>query len=180
LSPEKGVDVAIRAVGALRDRGIPVYLHIIGYGPLEEELCSLTNELGLQGQVHFYGVQTNDWVKSFLVEHCDTHLYVQPSRREALGQSILEAMAAGLPVVAARVGGIPELITDGGTGLLFEVESTNSLVDCIIRLMNNPQLANQLGSKAKEVALEYFTVSRECASFTEWYTQLIRNNKTLP
>ena len=72
-------------------------------------------------------------------------VFVMPSRQEGLGLSIMEAQAAGVPVVASRVGGIPTLIEDGKTGLLVEPENKDALSEAIIRLLNDKPLRESIG-----------------------------------
>lgn len=106
LSKEKGIDLWLKAVDNLQRSGVKVKTKIIGDGTEKVKLQSLTNKLGLN--VDFLGWQSHPWE---FAEEAD--LFVLPSRREGEPLSLLEGMAYGLPVLATRVGGIPDLLKDG-------------------------------------------------------------------
>ncbi len=80
----------------------------------------------------------------------DCHAVIVPTvAQEALGRTAVEAMGAGRPVIASRIGGLPFVVTDEVTGLLFEPEDSAGLAHCISRLMDNPQLAAEMGTKGR-------------------------------
>ena len=164
LAPEKGLDIAIRALAILHQRGEDVSLEIIGKGPQLSELERLAFDLGIDQRVRFRGQQDHSWVQGLLERKRGRAIVVQPSRHEAFGQAVLEAMSLELPVVAARVGGIPELIEDGRTGLLHIPESAEDLADKIQMLLQNPDLARALAASARERAAD-FSAERETSGF---------------
>ena len=112
---------------------------LIGDGAERARLEVMTAELGLSKTVLFLG-RRNDVPR--LLACCD--LFVLPSSAEGLPNSVLEAMAAGLPVVATRVGGIPEIIDDGASGLLVAPRDPQSLAAAILQLLANEEFARQL------------------------------------
>jgi len=126
----------------------------------------MTTELGLSKTVLFLG-RRND-VPSVLVS-CD--LFVLPSWAEGLPNSVLEAMAAGLPVVATRVGGIPEVIEDGVSGLLVAPRDSHALAIAILQVLKNERLAKQLGRSAKERVYTQFNFERLLSELDNLYME---------
>jgi glycosyltransferase involved in cell wall biosynthesis len=175
LSFEKGVDLAIKAVSCLINREIQIKLHIIGDGPLRSELDNLVNELNLPyGCVVFHGEQSNDWVKAFLGKKRKSCIYLQPSRLEAFGQALLEAMFTGLPVVAANVGGIPELVQSEKTGLLHKPENVADLTNQICRLMEDSSFRDYLADNARRAVFECFHEKAETQCFIKYFHKLVQ------
>jgi L-malate glycosyltransferase len=127
----KGVDTLLRAVAGLQERQ-PVYCVIVGDGPQRPALEQLAAQLGLSRQVAFAGFQSppHGYVKAF-------DIAVQASRREQGSNSVLEYMACGLPVVATRVGGNPEFVMDGQTGLLVECDDAPGMSDALAALLHD-------------------------------------------
>jgi glycosyltransferase involved in cell wall biosynthesis len=113
LSPEKGLDNLLRAIARLADKGMASTLLIAGEGPEAEPLRRLAGELGIAERVRFLGARNDVPRLNRLVD-----LFVLPSREEACPLALLEAMAGRRAVVSTRVGGSPELVTDGVDGLL--------------------------------------------------------------
>lgn len=142
LSHEKGVDLLIEAFRQVATDFPNAYLHIIGDGPERQALLSLTEQSRLTEKVIFYG-----WVKKHELPsyYSAADVCVVPSRTEALGRIILESMACQTPVVGANVGGIPDLIKDNETGLLFEKEDVCDLEQKLRRVLEE-------GARAQEMA----------------------------
>jgi glycosyltransferase involved in cell wall biosynthesis len=102
-------------------------------------------------------------------------IFVLPSRSEAFPNAVLEAMAAGLPIVASDVGGIPELVENGRTGLLVRAGQPKALADGLCELMADPARAARLGETARSVAQARYSFDRMVGAFEEIYlTQLAR------
>ena len=140
LSPEKNVQCLLRAAAILSQQRPGFRLRIAGDGVCLPALRSLAHELKIQGQVTFLG-NVND-VPSLLGE---ASVFVLPSLTEGISLTLLEAMARGLPVVATRVGGNPEVVADGQTGLLVRPDSPEQLASAIGRLLDDPAMARQMG-----------------------------------
>lgn len=174
LSKEKGVDVALKALSLLPEEDL--HLHVIGDGEEMDALTKLAGNLGIQERIFFHGEKSNDWVKTFLVRNRNNHLYVQPSMYEAFGQAILEAMAAGIPLIASRIGGVPELVVEGETGLLFEMGSAKSLASRLADLLQHRDLAGRLAAQAKIRAIKEFSVAREASQFRELYLSCLKES----
>jgi glycogen synthase len=144
---QKGFDVLLRAFAAMTDRSHD--LLIAGDGPERTALEGLTRELGLRESVKFLGKVDHDQAVR-LFAGCS--LFVLPSRHEPMGIVNLEAMAAGKAVVASNVGGVPELVLDGQTGLLVPPGDHAALANAISRLIGDPNLASQFGSGGRKRA----------------------------
>ncbi len=144
LHPVKGIDRLIEACARLKAGQIQFKLLIGGAGRHKEELQSLASRLGIESECHFVG-QVSD--QRVFLDGLD--IFVAPSRQEAFGIHVCEAMERALPVVGAAVGGIPELIEHGQTGLLFDPECSDSLVESLKRLIFDREFAHQAGISAR-------------------------------
>ncbi len=139
LEERKGHDVLLDALACLRDPRLT--LLVAGDGSRLEALRARVGALGLGSAVRFLG--RLDDVAPVLAA---ADVLVMPSRQEGLGVAALEAMAAGLPVIASRVGGLPEAVVDGDTGLLVPPENAPALADAIVRLADDRPRARALGA----------------------------------
>ena len=126
-----------------------VKLRILGAGPLESELKLLATGL----PVEFVGYVSQDEIPKYLNE---ADLFVRPSLSEGMGNSFIEAMAAGLPVIATPVGGIPDFLKDGETGLFCEVKNPESIARQVKRLMEDDVLRNKIVENAKKMVEEKY------------------------
>lgn len=150
LSDVKGADILIRSLKYLNPSPLS-RLVIIGDGLEAPRLRGLANREGLGERVEFIEPVSNpgEWISSF-------DIFCAPSRQEGFGLSILEAMAAGIPVVATRVGAIPSLIHDGTDGLLVRPDSPEELAEALKTLINDSTLRMRLGQRAREhVGMHY-------------------------
>lgn len=150
LEPQKGVDVAIRALPAVRARHGDAELVVLGEGPQRGELERLARELGVP--VHLPGrvPDVAAWLRR-------ASLLVHPARWEGFGLALLEAMLAELPIVATKVSSIPEIVADGETGLLVPPDDPAALAAAVSRLLDEP--ANQ-GAAGRARARSLFSVAR--------------------
>jgi len=124
-----------------------------GKGPLEGQLTSMCRELGLEGKVIFAGFR-EDLHK---ILGC-IDLLIHPALMEGLGVSLLQAAAAGVPIVGTRAGGIPEVVRDGLNGYLVPPGDVPSLVDATTRILVNQDLARRLGDGGRKIAGENFSI----------------------
>lgn len=168
IAPVKGIDVLVDAVKKVRDAGGDIRLEVAGDGPEIDNLRLRAAKNGIADSVRFLGWQTD---VSRLMRLWD--IYVQPSRQEAFGLAILEAMAAGLPVVATAVGGIPELVVDGETGMLVQADDSVALADKISLLVRSRPLRSKLGSAGRARATECFSADRAARSMCDVYQALL-------
>jgi glycosyltransferase involved in cell wall biosynthesis len=130
----------IQAIAGLSARWPEARLLLVGRGPEETRLRKLVDALGVSSRVHFLGEYPD--VASSLAQ---MDVYVQSSVAEGMPNSVLEAMATGLPVVATAVGGTPEIVTDGETGLLVPPGDPVALAEAIDKLLADPRLAEAFG-----------------------------------
>jgi len=159
----KGVDVAIRAMLHLPQSAI---LLVVGDGQMKTELIELTKDLKLDGRVRFLGPQRN--VEPFMQA---ADCFVCPSVwEEAVGLVNIEALASGLPVVASRIGGIPEFIDDHVTGLLFKHGDDRELADRVNYLIENPDVLKTMSQKARIHAAEKFSIEMRVPDYLEFYS----------
>jgi len=128
LYPVKNHALLIRAVGRLKQRGVHADLEILGRGKEEADLKALVEGLGIDDRVHLRGFRSD--VDRFLAS---SHIFASSSLSEGMPISFLEAMALGLPVVASRVGGVPEIVEHEKHGLLFPSENLDRLVEALLR-----------------------------------------------
>ena len=168
----KGIDDYLRAARILVDQGRNVRFLMIGALSVERayksEMELLARELNLSGQRQ----DVSEILK-------DVDVVVHPSLTEGLSNVILEAMGAGIPVVATRVGGNPELVEDGRTGFLIPVANAVDIASAVGRLLDQPQMARTFGDSGRERILEEFTIDRMLAKTEELYRRLIEQRLSL-
>lgn len=164
LRPEKNHTTLLAAAALLRNEFPDLQFRIAGDGPERARLEAEVAARGLQGQVTFLGHR--DDVPTLLRE---ADLFVLPSLSEAFPNSALEAMAAGLPVIAGAVGGLLDLIEDGRTGLLVPPESAGALASAIRQVITDPARAARLGERARAHVAGRYSFERMVASFEELY-----------
>ncbi len=155
LIPRKGHRFLLHAMPALLKAFPDLRLLLFGQGPLEDELKRQVDEMGLQGQITFAGFRT-DLAK---ILPC-LDLVVHPALMEGLGISLLQAAAAGVPIVAVNAGGMPEAVRDGRNGLLVPAGDTPALIHAISRLLSDPSLRVRMGQAGKVLVASEFSVDR--------------------
>lgn len=168
LRPEKGLHVLMQAF-AIAVRQYPkMKLLIVGSGPVRGELETLAQRLGVHELVVFQP-DTSDvalWLNRIDV-------FVLPSLSEAFSNSLMEAMACGSVAVASRVGGNPELVNDGKTGLLFEPGDATGLAAQLVRLANDPDMRRELAAAAVEFIHSRLTVEAAADRMEEIYREYL-------
>lgn len=139
-------------------------LVLVGEGGERDQLQALAESLGIRNQVSFLG--NRDDIPDLLAAF---DVFVLPSLSEGMSHALLEAMAAGLPVVASRVGGNVEAIRDLHNGLLFESGNVEALRDCLERLRRDPRLRRTLGAAARATVLSEFSLKRMVGDYEQCY-----------
>lgn len=170
---EKGIDTLIRAAGRL-----PVgRLELVGEGPLQGELEDLARREG-GGRVGFRGFRTGDELRRLI---SGAQFVVVPSRwYENLPFSVMEAMAAGKAVVAADIGGIPEMVEDGVTGLLYPVGDEEALRAALERLIADPALRAEMGRRGREKAERLYEREGHYRRIIEVYDEVLGSSGHSP
>ena len=164
LRPGKGHDVLLKAAARLVRRVPDVRFRIVGDGPRRLDLERQAAALRISSQVEFLG-HRNDIPD--LLSHSE--IFVLPSLMEASPNALIEAMAAGVPIVATRVGGIPESIEHERSGILVPPGDDRALAAGIARLMRRPQIASRLADAARQSAASRFSFDRMVSEFQQLY-----------
>lgn len=168
MTAEKGHFWLIRAAAEVLPRFDRLRFVLVGDGPLRPRLQRLTRQLGLDSRFRFLGFR-ND--ADALMKTSD--IFCLPSLSEGLSSSILAAMAQALPVVATAVGGTPELVTEGQTGLLVRPADPDSLAKALRRLAESPAERRQMGQAGRQRIVRDFTLDRKLDNFERLYRELL-------
>lgn len=175
LSEEKGLLEAIQAVGHLVDRGWNAHFDIVGAADderFEDTLRAEVRHRRLVDRVRLHGYRTPGRDLQEMYRSGD--IFLMPSRAESFPRSLFEAMASGMPIVAARVGGIPGRLVDGESAILVEPGSPASIADGLEALLRDPALRRKLATRTRSLA-EGYTNERSCKLILEHLHQLMRD-----
>jgi glycosyltransferase involved in cell wall biosynthesis len=170
FDPVKSQDILIRAAAILAKDHHDFMIEFVGDGPTRQDCLKLVSELQLQDKSRFHGFIPHSAV---LKSMAGAYASVLPSKGEAFGYVIIESMALGTPVVASKVGGIPEIIRDGVDGFLIPPEDPNALADKLRQLMANPPLRDAMAKQARQHFLESFELQGALAGQVQWLESLI-------
>ena len=169
LVPVKSQRTLIQAIAILASRQVDCSAILVGEGPLREPLKGLAAQLGVGHLVHLLG-QRNDVHR--VLPSLD--VFALPSLSEGLSNTIIEAMATGLPVVSTRVGGADELVREGETGHLVPPDDPQALADALARILTSGEHAVQMGSQSLKRARQQFGLDRMVSEYEELYLTLLR------
>jgi glycosyltransferase involved in cell wall biosynthesis len=160
LSQEKGYDVLVRALALLDG----VRLVLVGDGPARADLVSLAQDLGISERLEITGWKANarEYLGGFDV-------FALPSRFEGLPLSVVEAMLAGLPIVATNVGSLSEAVLNNETGLLIPPDDPAALAEALRSLLEDPERRRQMGERGLRSANERFTITAMVRSYESLY-----------
>jgi len=169
LTKAKGIDILIKAIKILKEEyQKEIKTAIAGKGYLEEELKELVMELGIEKEVEFLGVRKD--IEKLMKS---TKLFALPSRWEGLPLVNLEAMSNKIGVIAAKVGGIPEVIENGKEGILISPENPEALAKAITELLTDEELRIKLGVNAFKKVKEKYSIEVYTKNIVEFYKSLI-------
>lgn len=168
MADHKGQRYLVEAMPAILAARPRTVCAIVGDGELRGELEALAARLGVTGQMRFPGFRED--VPSLLKA---LDVFVMPSHMEGLGTSVLDAMAAGAPVVGTRAGGMPESIEDGVTGLLCPVRDAPALAAAVLRLLGDPALGRRLAAAARARVVERFSTDAMVDGTLRAYRRLV-------
>jgi len=172
----KGQEYLIGAVKILKSRGYKIKAIIIGDGPRKRILEYLIKKLSLHEEVKLFGPLRIEEIKNYLYS---SDFFVFPSvicrngHVETLGYACVEAMAAGLPVVASNVGGIPEYVIHNETGLLVQPRSSRQIAEAIEDLINNPSKARRISRKARQLVESEFDIKKNIEKLELEYSKYL-------
>ena len=170
LEPRKGHEYLIRAMPDVLSQVPQATLRIAGHDPWDygQVLRAFIAELGVEGQVRLVGFESD--VPAFL--H-GIEVFTLASRSEGFGQVVIEAMAAGKPVVAGRIAPFTEIVVDGGTGLLVEPENPKAFAEAIVWLLTHPEAAQRMGRLGQERVRHHFSAEQMAARTLALYQQVL-------
>jgi glycosyltransferase involved in cell wall biosynthesis len=167
LAGHKGQKYLVQAIPRVLDKIPNVRFFIIGKGELMADLKQLSASLGLNKKLVFTGFREDVGAFYNIAE-----LFVMSSVQEGLGTSVLDALAVGKPVVAARSGGIPEIIRNGETGRLVEPANPVALADGIIELLMRPDLARRMAQQGQKEVCDRFSIDAMVEAYIEVYQHM--------
>lgn len=168
LAPVKDLDTMLRAARIVRDAVPSFHLHIVGDGDSRPHLEQLARELRLDDTVTFHGASNNP--RPHLAR---ASLFMQSSTSEGISLTLLEAMAAGLPIVATDVGGNGEVVDVGKTGYLVPAQDPTALADATLRVLGNPREAVAMSRAARMRAERLFDLDRMVDEYESLYEEAI-------
>jgi glycosyltransferase involved in cell wall biosynthesis len=172
FAPPKNHALLIEAFAQVRTH-TPLYLLLVGGGELEDAVRQQVVELGLQERVRFLGVRAD--VPAILNA---SDLFVLSSCWEGNPLSVMEAMAAGLPVVSTAVGGVPELVREGETGLLVPSGDAAALARALQALVDDPARREAMGKAARQHAIAHFDIRHTVRQYETLYERLLQRGQT--
>jgi N-acetyl-alpha-D-glucosaminyl L-malate synthase BshA len=169
LHERKGLKYLIEAIPEVSAKFPNIKLVIVGEGPERNELEKLVKKLGIENHVTLTGRQKEI---PKLLKCAD--IFVLPSRREAFGLVILEAMITGLPVIASATGGIPEIITDKKTGILVEPKNSAEISAALIDLIAHPEKRQKLSAAGEKLVHEKFEAKKMAEEYEKIYEEYLK------
>jgi colanic acid/amylovoran biosynthesis glycosyltransferase len=181
LIPKKGVATSLRAFAIFKKDYPSAEFFIAGKGPLQPELEMLAGGLGIARDVHFVGFLSQPKLREL---YASSHLFLHPSEispnqdQEGVPNSVLEAMATGLPVVATRHGGIPEAVDHGRTGFLVAEEDHVALANAMQLIASSPVVLKEMGARAHATVEERFEQETQIDYLESFYEEAITMNGT--
>ncbi|HEV3417737.1 MAG TPA: glycosyltransferase, partial [Pirellulales bacterium] len=167
LRPEKNHEMFLRVAAQVRREVPSAHFLVIGDGPERAKLERIAAELKIADAVHFLGTRPD---VPELLNLLDVLLLT--SRNEANPVSILEALACGKPVIATRVGSVPESVLDGQVGYLVEPESADAMARRVVELFRDPNLAQALGAAGRQHVVDNWSLDRMVAGYEELLIRL--------
>ena len=169
LRPPKGIQFMIRALAAVLAAYPNTYYLVVGSGSHQSALIEEAGRAGLHDKVIFAGMRKD--VPRLLAA---TDVFVLPTLTEALPTVLAEAMAAKLPIIASRVGGVPEMVSDGQNGCLVEPEDLEGLANACLHLLGNPEQRAAMGAEGWKVVNQKFNIERQVDRLKDLYVEQLQ------
>jgi glycosyltransferase involved in cell wall biosynthesis len=168
LAPEKNQRDLLRLTADLCASGVPAFLLLVGVGSLRQELERFSDDLGIADRTCFLGSRT---------DICDllaaSDIFVLTSRTEGMPGALIEAGLAALPSVSYAVGGVPEVVAHGATGVLVPPEDYGELVRAVAALCQNQDQRASMGRQARQTCLEHFDIAKVTLAYERLLTQVL-------
>jgi glycosyltransferase involved in cell wall biosynthesis len=173
LNHDKGVDVLVRAMAIVQQQASDICLVVIGDGPMKKSIQKLAERLNVRN-IRLLGQlpDADQYMKGF-------DLYIQPSRREGFGMTVIEAMRANRPVVASNVGGLSEIIEHNVSGVLVQPDNPIELAETILYLYRYPQIAELYAKAGYERMQEHYTYANMIEQWSHIYEQSYKQTSHL-
>ncbi len=173
MEDQKGIIELLKALSIVREDISDFRLRLVGEGSLAEKYIDESRKLGLKNHVQFLGWKSPRQIQELSAE-CRVGVF--PSKIESFGLAIAEALASGLPVIANKVGAIPEFLEDGVTGTLVKPGDIPSLADSIKNVLNHQDKYEKMGQRAKDEMLKRFSWSESTKRIVQVYKNVIEYN----
>ncbi len=177
LIPKKGLRVSLRAFAGFAKKFPAATLTIAGEGAMREELAALAQELGVEKKVRFTGFVAQEQLRDLFY---DAHAFLHPSElgpdgnQEGVPNSMLEAMATGLPAFATTHGGIPEAVENGVSGLLVDERDHAALARAMIELADSPERYRAMSRQAASAVAQKFEMRAQIRNLENYYAEALR------
>lgn len=175
LQPVYGLDLLLKAFAQLNhlepERAL---LRIAGDGPERTRLQALAARLEITGQVEWLGTLPNSEIARF---YQNLDVVVVPSRQESFGVTAVEGSACARPIIASRVGGLPEVVLDGETGIMVEPENIGKLTEAMKRMIEHPEERERMGRAGREFVLRNYDWEENVTKMEEVYREVLRESR---
>lgn len=174
MRPVKNLPVLLRACAMLRDQGIKFRCVVLGDGDDRPMLETLRASLNLESVVQFEGLASQESVREYWQQ---ASVGLLTSLSEGMPVSLMEALSSAVPVVAPAVGGIPEMVKQGVNGFVVPVNNPEAVAGAVSQILNDPEMARQMGSAARETALERFSVDAQVDKLLDVWNQILHSRQ---
>lgn len=170
IEKDKGIYELLDAFSTLKSKGHNLHLILLGNCVESDVKSKISSLTALKNKIHVIGEQPHrevfNWLKS-------ADLFVLPSYHEGLPNAILEAMSCGLPVVSTKIGGIPEIVEDGNTGILVNPKDSDALANAIDYLIKNDELARKMGKTGRDKVEQKFSWQQNAREIVQIYNKVL-------
>ena len=173
LLPKYGIEYLIRAFSLVEKKFRNLNLMIVGTGPLRDNLHRLAQELGCVEKVYFVGQVPYSRVPEYLSK---MDIFVVPSvdESESFGVAAVEASACGLPIIASKVGGLPEVVVDKSTGLIVPPKDPSAIAEALVHLIENPDLRQEYGRRGREFVMRNYNWQENALRMEKLYREILK------
>ena len=174
LVPVKNHKMLFKVAKRVKGKGLRVKIAVIGDGEMREELEKYVIELGIEDKVEFRG-----WIKDLKAIYEGLDIVVLTSLNEGTPVSLIEAMAAGRPVVTTNVGGVKDIVEDGKSGYLVESGNVEEFTKKLLELVRDPEKRRTFGQNGRNIVKNRFTKERLIKDTKELYNNTLQKNKNI-